>query len=136
MGSVAFPAVSAGIYGWEKQRRRRFLLVVGLGATALFVLLRALNGYGDPLPWTAQRSAGLTVASFLNARKYPPSLETLVEEKYIRTLPRDPFTQSTETWQVEFSEPDASNPLAEPGVFDVKSGSDRMALDGSPYSEW
>ena len=73
---------------------------------------------------------------YSDKNKYPPSLETLVEEKYIRALPEDPITKSTETWQVEFSEPDASNPLAEPGVFDVKSGSDRTAIDGSAYSEW
>jgi general secretion pathway protein G len=73
---------------------------------------------------------------FADKNKYPPSLETLVEEKYLRAIPRDPFTQSTDTWQIELSEPEPGNPSAEPGVFDVKSGSDRIAIDGTPYAEW
>ncbi len=68
----------AGVYDWEPARRRRFLIVAGLAATAAFVVVRALNGYGDPLPWQSQRTSGLTVASFLNARKYPPSLDFLL----------------------------------------------------------
>ena len=68
--------------------------------------------------------------------KYPASLQSLVEDKYLRALPVDPFTNSTETWQTVMSEPDPNNPSAESGVYDVKSGSDRMALDGSPYADW
>lgn len=68
----------AGVYEWDAARRRRFLIVAGLAATAAFVVVRALNGYGDPLPWQSQHTPGLTVASFLNARKYPPSLDFLL----------------------------------------------------------
>ena len=49
-------------------------MIAGAAATAAFVALRLLNGYGDPLAWSPQRTSALTVASFLNARKYPPSL--------------------------------------------------------------
>jgi len=62
------------IYNWPSPRRRALLLLLGLGATAGFVILRAINVYGDPLPWTAQISPAFTVLSFLNTRKYPPSL--------------------------------------------------------------
>jgi uncharacterized membrane protein len=68
----------AAVYEWEEPRRRRFLVVAGVAATALFVVVRAWNGYGDPLPWSPQRTTGLTVASFLDARKYPPSLDFLL----------------------------------------------------------
>ena len=68
--------------------------------------------------------------------KYPPSLETLVEEKYIRGIPKDPFTNSTDTWQTELSEPEPGNPSAEMGIQDVKSGSDQLGLDNTPYAEW
>jgi uncharacterized membrane protein len=54
--------------------RRRLLLRLGLALSAAFVVLRAVNVYGDPVAWTAQRSAGITVLSFLNTTKYPPSL--------------------------------------------------------------
>jgi general secretion pathway protein G len=73
---------------------------------------------------------------YADKNKYPPSLETLVEEKYLRAIPRDPFTQSTDTWQIELSEAEPANPSAEPGVFDVKSGSDRVGINGTPYAEW
>jgi uncharacterized membrane protein len=54
--------------------RRRWLLRAGAGATVLFVALRAMNGYGDPRPWTAGASPLATVMSFLACSKYPPSL--------------------------------------------------------------
>lgn len=67
---------------------------------------------------------------------YPPSLDELVSGGYMRKLPDDPFTGSASTWQTTPAELDATNPTAEPGVFDVKSGSDQTALDGSMYSDW
>ena len=66
---------------------------------------------------------------------YPPSLEALVEEKYLRKMPVDPFTKSATSWQEifeEISEEDDS----EPGVYDLHSGSEETALDGTPYKEW
>ena len=60
--------------GWAPDRRRKFLLRLGAGLTTAFVLLRAVNVYGDPLRWSAQKSAAFTVLSFLNTNKYPPSL--------------------------------------------------------------
>lgn len=73
---------------------------------------------------------------FADKNKYPPTLDALVEEKYLRMIPVDPFTSSTETWQTEMSEPDPSNPSADPGVYDVKSGAPQTSLDGTPYAEW
>ncbi len=67
---------------------------------------------------------------------YPPTLEDLVSAKYLRAVPNDPFTNSSETWQTTLSEIDPANPSATPGVFDVKSGSERTALDGTPYASW
>ncbi|HVE80231.1 MAG TPA: heparan-alpha-glucosaminide N-acetyltransferase domain-containing protein [Gemmatimonadaceae bacterium] len=58
----------------DPERRRRLCLRIGLGATVAFVVLRALNAYGDPGPWSPQRSPTLTVLSFLNTNKYPASL--------------------------------------------------------------
>jgi uncharacterized membrane protein len=62
------------IYMWTPERREAFLLRLGLGLTAAFVVLRAINIYGDPFRWSAQKSAVFTVLSFLNTSKYPPSL--------------------------------------------------------------
>ena len=68
--------------------------------------------------------------------QYPGALDELVSAGYLRRIPDDPFTMSNATWQVIPSEPDPTNPAAAPGVYDVKSGSDQMALDGTKYSEW
>ncbi len=62
------------IYLWEAKRRRVFLLRMGILLTAAFVVLRAINRYGDPQPWSVQHSAAFTALSFLNTTKYPPSL--------------------------------------------------------------
>ena len=68
--------------------------------------------------------------------QYPATLDALVSEGYLRKLPDDPFTKSSTTWQAVPAEPDPNNPTAEPGVYDVRSGSDATALDGTKYAEW
>jgi uncharacterized membrane protein len=62
------------IYSWPSDRRRAFLVRLGIGLTAAFVVLRGINRYGDPFQWSSQKSAAFTVLSFLNTVKYPPSL--------------------------------------------------------------
>jgi uncharacterized membrane protein len=54
------------------------LVRLGLALTMAFVLVRLVNVYGDPAPWTHQRTALFTVLSFLNTTKYPPSLSFLL----------------------------------------------------------
>jgi len=73
---------------------------------------------------------------YADKNKYPATLETLVSDGYMRRIPEDPITRSTDTWQTVAAEPDPSNPTAEPGVYDVKSGAQGTALDGSSYSDW
>lgn len=62
---------------------------------------------------------------------YPVSLEGLVQERYLRQIPRDPITDRADSWQIVPS----ANPQT-PGVVDVKSGAAGNALDGSRYGEW
>ena len=68
--------------------------------------------------------------------KYPSSLDNLVSEQYLRRIPLDPFTNSTDSWQTVPAEPDPANPSAEPGIYDVKSGAQGTALDGTNFSDW
>ena len=68
--------------------------------------------------------------------KYPASLEDLVSAGYLRKVPVDPMTQSTETWQTVPAEPDPANLTVEPGIYNVRSGAEGQALDGSKFSEW
>jgi uncharacterized membrane protein len=62
------------IYGWTSERRLSFLLRAGALTTATFLVLRAVNVYGDPSRWRVQHSSIATALSFLNVTKYPPSL--------------------------------------------------------------
>jgi general secretion pathway protein G len=73
---------------------------------------------------------------YADKAKYPDSLETLVSEGYLREVPKDPFTESAETWQTIPAEPDASDPTAGTGIYNVKSGAEGTALDGTPYADW
>jgi general secretion pathway protein G len=61
--------------------------------------------------------------------KYPTSLDELARSGYLRTVPIDPFTQSSSSWQ-QILEP------LEGGVFDVYSGSDLIGTNGVPYNRW
>src|SRR4051812_5039300 len=67
---------------------------------------------------------------------YPSTLDALVSDGYVRKLPDDPFTKSSSSWQTVPAEPDPNNPTAEAGVYDVKSGSDASAIDGTKYADW
>ena len=73
---------------------------------------------------------------YADKTKYPSGLEDLVSDGYIREVPTDPMTKSKDTWQTTPAEPDPNNPASSVGIFDVKSGSDQAALDGTRYSEW
>ena len=74
IGVMAAGYAFGAVYDWEPERRRRFLVRLGVGMIAAFVVVRATNLYGDPSEWSVQRDGVFTVLSFLNATKYPPSL--------------------------------------------------------------
>ncbi|MDF1581338.1 MAG: type II secretion system protein [Desulfuromonadales bacterium] len=75
-------------------------------------------------------------AYFADNAKYPDSLDDLVAKRYLRQLPKDPFTDSADTWEEVPPEPMEDGTVVPGGVFDVHSGSDLMGLDGTPYREW
>src|SRR5262249_42950160 len=68
--------------------------------------------------------------------KYPADLNELVAAGYMRRVPDDPMTEKNDSWQVVPAEPDPTNPSSEPGIYNVTSGSEALALDGSKYSDW
>jgi general secretion pathway protein G len=67
-----------------------------------------------------------------NAR-YPLALNDLVEKRYLRRVPKDPITGSADTWALIYFTDEQGQ---QNGIFDVKSGSDAVALDGTKYNEW
>lgn len=74
---IGVTAVGYGLghlYSWTSDERRRWLLRIGLATCVAFVVIRVINGYGDPAHWTPQPTALFTALSFINATKQPPSL--------------------------------------------------------------
>jgi general secretion pathway protein G len=69
-------------------------------------------------------------------QKAPQNLQDLVSAGYLRDVPQDPITQKTDTWKVIMEDAAQAVNSTEPGVFDVRSGSDKTSLDGTPYANW
>ena len=69
-------------------------------------------------------------------QKAPQTLNDLVSDGYLRQVPIDPITGTADSWKIIME--DASNTVnqSEPGIFDVRSGSDKTSLEGTPYSDW
>lgn len=72
----------------------------------------------------------------MDKEKAPQALQDLVDAGYLRKIPKDPFTGSDDTWQVENSDTLISLEQTEPGISDVHSGSNLVGSDGTAYSSW
>lgn len=123
-----------------------FTLIELLVVVSIIVILASLGmaQYGNAVTRTREatlkedlfRMRDAIDQYYADKGQYPPSLETLVADGYLRAVPKDPFTNSADTWQQVPSEPDPNNPTAQTGIYDIKSGSDATAIDGTPYAEW
>jgi len=71
----------------------------------------------------------------LDKQKAPQSLQDLVTDGYLREIPMDPMTGSSQTWKLIMEDATQSVNQSEPGIFDVLSGSDKIGLNGTPYSD-
>jgi general secretion pathway protein G len=69
-------------------------------------------------------------------QKAPQTLQDLVTEGYLRAVPVDPITGSEQTWRIEMEDAMSATSQNEPGIWDVRSGSDQRSLEGTNYSEW
>ena len=135
-----------GLAGVPARPDEGFTLIELLVVITLIIVLAGMGLAGYATSITRSKEAVLKEDLFrmrdaidqyyADKAKYPSDLQALVSDGYMRKIPEDPFTQSAETWQAQAAEIDAANPTAEPGIFDVKSGSDTSALDGSRYSDW
>ena len=72
---------------------------------------------------------------YADREEYPATLDDLVTHGYLRTIPDDPFTDSSITWEIVPAPVDSADLLAT-GIYDIRSGSARTAIDGSRYAEW
>ena len=69
-------------------------------------------------------------------QKAPQQLEDLVREGYLRQMPMDPVAGNSTSWKVIMEDASASASQSEPGIFDVRSSSEKTSLEGTPYCDW
>ncbi len=122
-------------------RRRAFTLIELLVVLAIIALLLtiAVPRYFGSLDKSKEAALkedlyqlrGAIDKYFGDKGKYPETLDALVSEKYLRSLPPDPITESAATWVVV-----APSDPQKGGVYDVKSGAQGHASDGTNYSDW
>ncbi len=68
--------------------------------------------------------------------KAPQNLQDLVSDGYLRQIPVDPMTGTSDSWKVIMEDALTAINQTDPGIFDVRSGSDKTSLEGTPYAEW
>lgn len=122
------------------------IAIIGiLAAIALPRLTRAPRRAEEAVLKTNLRAMRDAINQFYADKgHFPPSLEALVEEKYLRTIPDDPITNTNETWVVEYEEFGDDYGAAEtdlpeggePGIIDVYSGAEGVSLDGEAFGDW
>ncbi|UCE22142.1 MAG: prepilin-type N-terminal cleavage/methylation domain-containing protein [Candidatus Aminicenantes bacterium] len=118
----------------------------------VFTLIGILVGLGLPQYTTSVKRARETILKedlfqmrklinqyYVDKGKFPLSLQTLVDEQYLRSIPIDPMTKSSQTWvevQQILTEDELMQFDIEIGISDVLSGSTETALDGTLYNTW
>jgi len=108
LGVMAVGYAMGSIYDRTPEERRKWLFRWGTAITVGFILLRATNIYGDPGHWSVQKSAAMTVVSFLNVQKYPPSLLFLM-------MTLGPALIALGLWEKYNEPPDTGVRMAAPG---------------------
>jgi general secretion pathway protein G len=135
------------LHRWKSSARQRgFTLIELLVVIALISILAAMAvvQYRNSIQRTQEgvlktdlfRMRDAIDQYYADKGKYPSSLDSLVSDGYMRKVPEDPFTKTTDSWQTVPAEPDPGNPSAEAGIYDVKSGAQGQALDGSNFADW
>ncbi len=69
-------------------------------------------------------------------QKAPQTLQDLVSDNYLREVPKDPMTGNNTGWKLIMEDPSQSVNQQEPGIWDIRSSSDKTSLDGTPYGDW
>ena len=146
LGAECGVAVRSAADRFRGRRQRGFTMVELLVVISIIVILASMGMAQYRNSVVRAREAVLKEDLFrmrdaidqyyADKNKYPSSLEDLVTDGYLREIPVDPFTNSKDTWQPVNAEANVTDTTAQPGIYDVKSGSEESSLDGTKYSDW
>ena len=130
----------------RKRRSGGFTLIELLVVVAIIGILAgiAVGQYGRSITRAKEavlkenlfRTRNAINQYFADKGRYPFDLQALVDDKYLRAMPIDPITESTDTWVTVFAELDDADISTEPGIADLHSGAPGISLDGTRYSDW
>ena len=129
-----------------KRKSRGFSLIELMIVMAIIVILMsvAIPHYQKSIissKETVLRNNLFTMRTVIDEYSYdkqkaPATLQDLVSGGYLRDVPRDPITGTNNSWKVIQEDSGQAVNSTEPGIFDIRSGSDKISLDGTAYSEW
>jgi len=131
---------------WQAAARRGFTLIELLVVMAIIATLLSIAAprYFDHVDRARENSLRQSLAVMRDAidkyradtGRYPESLETLVERRYLRAMPKDPITEDSRNWRLLPPPAGAAEGGEGGGVWDVRSGAPGTARDGTPYADW
>jgi general secretion pathway protein G len=132
--------------GMTDPRRRGFTfleIIIVLSLLGLLIAI-ALPAYQDSVLRAREAALRQTLYRVREAideyhadqRGYPGTLQDLVDRGYLRSMPVDPITESSDSWQVEFAPYNQVDQGEITGIWDLRSGAEGEDLDGTPYSEY
>jgi general secretion pathway protein G len=132
--------------GLKRALRRGFTLIEMMVVMAIIVILIsvAVPFYQKAILRAKETVLHNNLSAMRNAidayafdkQKAPHDLSDLVSDGYLREVPRDPVTGKNDTWKIIMEDAGQAVSSTDPGIFDVRSGSDKRSLDGTNFADW